>query len=48
LRNESRTNTDFTMDVVRIRLNGRWVDMAKLGRKPNDNPNLKPVDLGQF
>ncbi|NWG15965.1 MAG: nicotinate phosphoribosyltransferase [Chloroflexi bacterium] len=48
LRNESRTNTDFTMDVVRIRLDGQWVDMAKLGRQPNDNPNLKPVDLGQF
>ncbi len=48
LRNDAETNTDFTMDVVRVLVDGRWVDMAKLGRKPNDNPDLQPVDLGQF
>lgn len=48
LRNDKETNTDFTMDVVRVEIDGQWVDMAKLGRKPNDNPELKPVDLSQF
>ena len=37
------TNTDFTADVVRIRLRGQWLDMAKVGRAPCDNPELEPV-----
>jgi nicotinate phosphoribosyltransferase len=45
LRNAEDTNTDFTMDVVRIKLRGQWVDIAKLGRKANENPLLKPIDL---
>lgn len=45
LRNESATGTDFTMDIVRVQLDGQWVDMAKVGRKPCDNPDLRPVDL---
>lgn len=45
LRNDLETNTDFTMDVVRVCLNGQWVDMAKVGRQPNHNPDLLPVDL---
>jgi nicotinate phosphoribosyltransferase len=43
--NDDRTNTDFTADVVRVRLDGEWIDMAKVGRKPCDNPDLEPVDL---
>lgn len=39
------TNTDFTADVVRVRVNGEWVDMAKVGRAPCDNPDLELVDL---
>ena len=39
------TNTDFTADVVRVKINGRWVDMAKVGRAAGDNPDLEPVDL---
>jgi nicotinate phosphoribosyltransferase len=39
------TNTDFTADVVRIKLNGDWVTMAKSGRSAADNPDLEPVDL---
>ncbi|MDX1522022.1 MAG: nicotinate phosphoribosyltransferase [Anaerolineae bacterium] len=39
------TNTDFTADVVRVRINGDWVPMAKAGRGPANNPDLKPVDL---
>jgi nicotinate phosphoribosyltransferase len=45
LRNDSETNTDFTMDVVRIKLGAQWVDVAKAGRKPNDNRQLQKVDL---
>jgi len=45
LRNDSTTNTDFTMDLVRLKLNGAWYDLAKVGRAPNQNPELRPVDL---
>lgn len=48
LRNDKTTNTDFTLDLVRVEINGRWVDMAKIGRRPNDNPDLRPVDLSQL
>lgn len=44
LTNDKITNTDFTMDVVRVRLDGRWVDMPKVGRSPGDNPHLLAVD----
>lgn len=40
------TNTDFTADVVRVKLNGDWVNMAKAGRGVAYNPDLEPVDLG--
>lgn len=43
--NDQRTNTDFTADVVRVKLDGQWIDMAKVGRAACDNPNLEPVDL---
>ncbi|RME73677.1 MAG: nicotinate phosphoribosyltransferase [Chloroflexi bacterium] len=39
------TNTDFTADVVRVKVNGSWVDMAKEGRARGENPTLEPVDL---
>lgn len=45
LRNDPSTNTDFTMDVVRVKIDGQWIDMAKVGRAPADNPDLRPVDL---
>jgi nicotinate phosphoribosyltransferase len=38
------TNTDFTADVVRIQVAGQWVDMAKIGRAPCDNPEMELVD----
>ncbi len=41
--NNGRTVTDFTADVVRIKVHGQWVDMAKVGRAPCDNPDLKRV-----
>jgi nicotinate phosphoribosyltransferase len=39
------TNTDFTADVVRVFVEGRWVPMAKMGRVPNENPALERVQL---
>ncbi|MFQ5400173.1 MAG: nicotinate phosphoribosyltransferase [Anaerolineae bacterium] len=45
IRNDDRTNTDFTADVVRVRIDGAWHDMAKVGRQACANPDLKPVDL---
>ncbi len=42
---DKETNTDFTADVVRVKLDGVWVDMAKVGRRACDNPDLEPVDL---
>jgi nicotinate phosphoribosyltransferase len=42
---EAGTNNDFTADVVRIKVNGKWEDLAKTGRQPLDNINLQPVDL---
>ncbi len=37
------TVTDFTADVVRIRVHGEWVDLVKVGRKRCDNPDLQRV-----
>jgi nicotinate phosphoribosyltransferase len=45
LSNDRTTNNDFTADVVRVKVNGRWLDMAKIGRAPAGNPDLEPVDL---
>lgn len=48
LTNDKETGTDFTMDVVRVKIDGTWVDMAKIGRQPCDNPELEPVDLSSL
>ena len=48
LANDKRTNTDFTMDIVRLQINGQWQTMAKVGRRPCDNPDLELVDLGDI
>src|ERR687885_218925 len=37
------TSNDFTADVVRVRLDGTWIDMAKVGRRPCANPLLERV-----
>ena len=39
--NNGTTVTDFTADVVRVKVHDEWIDMAKVGRKPLDNPNLE-------
>jgi len=41
--NNGATVTDFTADVVRVKVHGQWIDMAKVGRKALDNPNLERV-----
>ena len=41
--NNGGTVTDFTGDVVRVKVHGGWIDMAKIGRAPLDNPNLERV-----
>jgi nicotinate phosphoribosyltransferase len=43
MRNDRLTNTDFTADVVRIKLGDQWTPMAKVGRAPGENPDLEPV-----
>jgi nicotinate phosphoribosyltransferase len=41
--NNGGTVTDFTADVVRVKVHGEWIDMAKVGRSPLDNPDLERV-----
>ena len=41
--NNGATVTDFTADVVRVKVHGSWVDMAKVGRRPRENMNLERV-----
>jgi nicotinate phosphoribosyltransferase len=43
VRNDRETNTDFTADVVRLKVSGAWVTMAKVGRAPGKNSDLLPV-----
>lgn len=42
------TNTDFTADVVRVKMGQKWVDLAKIGRCACDNPDLQRVDLADL
>ncbi len=39
--NNGTTVTDYTADVVRVKIHDQWVDMAKIGRAPGENPDLK-------
>ncbi len=41
--NNGATVTDFTADVVRVKINGEWLDMAKVGRQVGENENLERV-----
>ena len=41
--NHGSTRTDFTADVVRIKVDGQWIDLAKVGRKACENPDLERV-----
>ncbi|MFW6230091.1 MAG: hypothetical protein ACOC4L_03820 [Halanaerobium sp.] len=42
------TKNDFTADVVRVKFDGEWIDLAKVGRSAADNPKLKPIELSQI
>jgi len=37
------TSNDYTADVVKVRINDQWYDMAKIGRHACDNPDLQQV-----
>ena len=41
--NSNSTTTDYTSDVVRVKIHGEWIDMAKVGRKVGDNENLERI-----
>jgi len=41
--NHGGTKTDYTADVVKIKVRDVWVDMAKVGRQACDNPELVRV-----
>ncbi len=42
--NHGPTVTDFTADVVRVKVHGEWLDLAKVGRRARDNADLQPVN----
>jgi nicotinate phosphoribosyltransferase len=37
------TSNDYTADIVRVRLDEQWVDLAKVGRHRGENPLLERV-----
>ncbi|MEK6753577.1 MAG: nicotinate phosphoribosyltransferase [Chloroflexota bacterium] len=41
--NGNSTTTDYTGDVVRVKIRDEWIDMAKVGRKVGENENLERV-----
>jgi nicotinate phosphoribosyltransferase len=41
--NSNGTSTDYTADVVRVKIHGEWIEMAKMGRKVGENENLERV-----
>ena len=41
--NHGPSVTDYTADVVRIKVHDDWVDLAKVGRRSLDNPDLERV-----
>jgi nicotinate phosphoribosyltransferase len=43
--NDKSSNNDFSMDIVRVKLDGEWVEMAKIGRQPCTNTDLIAVNL---
>lgn len=43
LENARGSTTDFTADIVRVKMGGVWQPLAKQGRQPNANPELEVV-----
>ncbi len=40
---DNNTNNDYTADIVRVKIDGQWYDLAKIGRRACDNPALEQV-----
>jgi nicotinate phosphoribosyltransferase len=40
---EEGTNNDFTADIVRVKIDGAWRDLVKVGRRACDNPDLERI-----
>jgi nicotinate phosphoribosyltransferase len=40
---EQGTNNDFTADIVRVKIEGEWYPLAKIGRQACENPDLETV-----
>lgn len=40
-------NNDYTADIVRVKIGDSWYPMAKVGRSPGKNPNLKIIKKGR-
>lgn len=38
-------SNDYTADVVRVKVDGRWLDLSKVGRRPVANPDLQAVPM---
>lgn len=43
LENSRGNTTDFTADIVRVKVGGVWQPLGKQGRQPNDNPLLEAI-----
>lgn len=43
LENARGNTTDFTGDIVQVKINGEWRHLSKLGRRPNHNPDLEII-----
>ena len=41
--NHGPTVTDFTADVVKVKVDDKWLDLAKVGRKSLENPSLERI-----
>ncbi|MCX7745644.1 MAG: nicotinate phosphoribosyltransferase [Clostridia bacterium] len=39
----SNTNNDYTADIVKVKMDSEWRDMAKIGRMACDNPALQKI-----
>lgn len=44
LKNDKKTNNDYTADVVRVKIHNKWYNLSKKGRKPCDNKELERVN----
>lgn len=38
------TTSDFTADIVQVKINNQWEPLAKIGRKASNNPDLKRIN----